>query len=349
MTVLTATPALSTRPGAEAAEFAQSIRSLLEQYADREALRSAWDSPEGRIPGLWRRLAETGATGLLIPEDAGGAGLDLTAVLPLLVEAGRAAIAEPLTATVAVAAVLTRAGGAVAEDWLPRIADGSVTVGLAQAPGRLALGGAWAQLLIVATADGPRAVTITDSLPAVDAADRGAGLAEASAAAVSDGEPLPGLSNDVVLDIAAVCAAAELTGLAEALLVMSVDYAKTREQFGRPIGGFQAIKHQLADVYIGNAFARPVVARAAWAVTHDAPTAHRDASHAMYAAGTAARRAARTALQVHGGIGYTYEHDLHMWQKRVWTLTSVFGDPARHRARVAGLLLDDQDDQEPTP
>ena len=90
------------------------------------------------------------------------------------------------------------------------------------------------------------------------------------------------------------------------MLDLSVTHALTREQFGVPIGSFQAVKHQLADVYVANAFAAPVVARAAWSVATDVPTGSRDASHAKYAASRAAGLAARTALQVHAGIGYTY-------------------------------------------
>ncbi len=119
---------------------------------------------------------------------------------------------------------------------------------------------------------------------------------------------------------------------------MSVRYAEQREQFGKPIGSFQAVKHQLADGYVDNAFALPVVHRGAWSVARGLPTAGRDASHAKLAATRAAERAARTALQVHAGIGYTYEHDLHMWMKRTWALSAAWGGPAFHRGRVAATL-----------
>jgi alkylation response protein AidB-like acyl-CoA dehydrogenase len=102
------------------------------------------------------------------------------------------------------------------------------------------------------------------------------------------------------------------------------------------------VKHQLADVYVDNAFALPVVHRAAWSVAHHLPSRERDASHAKLAASRAARHAARTALQVHAGIGYTYEHDLHMWMKRTWSLTSLWGGDAFHRARVAAAVVGEQ-------
>jgi hypothetical protein len=139
-----------------------------------------------------------------------------------------------------------------------------------------------------------------------------------------------------------VAVAAQQTGLAAAMLDLAVRYALQREQFGAVIGSFQAVKHQLADCYVANAFAQPVVARAAWSVATGSPTRARDASHAKVAAGRAAATAARTALQVHAGIGYTYEHDLHMWMKRTWSLTSLWGTTAWHRTRVADAVLEGQ-------
>ncbi|MBV9486836.1 MAG: hypothetical protein JO246_12345, partial [Frankiaceae bacterium] len=145
-----------------------------------------------------------------------------------------------------------------------------------------------------------------------------------------------------VIDRAGLAAAAQLLGLAQRMLDLGVDHAAQRKQFGKPIGSFQAVKHQLADVYVANSFARPVVARAAWSVATDQPSSWRDASHAKFAAGRAARLSARTALQVHAGIGYTYEHDLHMYLKRTWSLTSMWGDQAWHRTRVADAVLEEE-------
>jgi alkylation response protein AidB-like acyl-CoA dehydrogenase len=167
--------------------------------------------------------------------------------------------------------------------------------------------------------------------------DRGVRLATVAVHAGA-GTALGGIDLDGAFDLALIGVAAQLVGLAEAMLDMSVRYANTREQFGVPIGSFQAIKHQLADVFVANSFAAPVVARGAWSVAHSAPTRGRDASHAKHAATVAARRAARAALQVHAGIGYTFEHDLHMWMKRTWTLSSLWGTAAWHKARVAEAI-----------
>jgi alkylation response protein AidB-like acyl-CoA dehydrogenase len=175
-------------------------------------------------------------------------------------------------------------------------------------------------------------------LIAAESVDRGVRLATITPPH-GKGVVLGGTDADAAFNFASVAVAAQLTGLAEAMLDTSVRYANTREQFGVPIGSFQAIKHQLADVFVANSFAAPVVARAAWSVAQDSPSMTRDASHAKYAATVAAQRAARTALQVHAGIGYTFEHDLHMWMKRTWTLSSLWGTAAWHKERVAQSLL----------
>ena len=127
--------------------------------------------------------------------------------------------------------------------------------------------------------------------------------------------------------------------MAERMIEMTAEYAREREQFGQPIGSFQAVKHLLADALLRLEFARPAVYRAAWSVAHGEPTRARDASMAKAFASEAARAAARVALQVHGAIGYTWEHDLHLWMKRAWALAAAWGDAAWHRERVAQWLL----------
>lgn len=326
-------------PDRDALDFASSVRELLADVADAPALRVAWDDADGRIPALWKRLAETGVLGLAIPEEYGGSGADLTTLLPVLVETGRAALPEPLVETVVGAALLAAAGGDVAAQWLPRIVSGDAVLAVGLGPGALVNAAPWADLLLVRQPDGSVAAAARDAatLRAEESVDRGVRLASVD---IGSGTKLSGIDTAAAFDLGVVAVAAQLTGLAEAMLDMAVSYAKQREQFGVAIGSFQAIKHQLANVYVGNAFAVPVVARAAWSVAHDTPTRSRDASHAKHAATVAAQRAARTALQVHAGIGYTFEHDLHMWMKRTWTLASLWGTKAWHRDRVARAVLD---------
>jgi alkylation response protein AidB-like acyl-CoA dehydrogenase len=118
-----------------------------------------------------------------------------------------------------------------------------------------------------------------------------------------------------------------------------VEYAGIREQFGRKIGTFQAIKHRCADALLGLHFARPLIWRAAWAVTHDEPDAALHVSAARSAACEAADVASRAALQVHGAIGYTTEYDLHLWMKRILALSGAWGDARWHRRRAATFIF----------
>ena len=121
---------------------------------------------------------------------------------------------------------------------------------------------------------------------------------------------------------------------------MTVDYVGERKQFGRPIGSFQAVKHRLADVRIAIEFAAPLVYRAAYSQATGDPDAMLHCSMAKAQSADAAGLASRAALQCHGAIGYSFEHDLHLWMKRVWALVAAFGDRAWHRERVARAILD---------
>jgi len=140
-------------------------------------------------------------------------------------------------------------------------------------------------------------------------------------------------------DRGALGTAAQLLGLADRMLEMTVDYVKQRHQFGVPIGSFQAVKHHLADALLQLEFARPVVYNAAYSVANGLESASRDVSTAKAYASDAALTVARKALQCHGAIGYTVEHDLHLWMKRSWALARSWGDAAYHRNRVGLSIL----------
>jgi alkylation response protein AidB-like acyl-CoA dehydrogenase len=266
-------------PDPDALEFATGIRELLARSCDAEALRAAWDSGDGRVPGLWKRLAETGLTGLTVPEQYGGAGMDLTAAVPALVESGRAAAPEPVVETLAGVALLASAGGPVAAEWLPRVCAGEASLSIGQSHVPLTHGARWADLFLIADAGGIRAFSRDE----VDVAEQPAldpGVGYGLVTARGAGVELPEADGFAAFDTACVAVAAQLAGLAQAMLDMSVRYAGQREQFGKPIGTFQAVKHQLADVYVDVAFAVPVVHRAAWSVAHALPSRARDVSHA---------------------------------------------------------------------
>ena len=141
------------------------------------------------------------------------------------------------------------------------------------------------------------------------------------------------------LDLGALMCAAQLVGLADAMLGQAAEYAKVRNQFGQPIGGFQAIKHQLASCAVAIEFAKPVVWRAAAALDNGIDSASVHVSHAKVAATDAAILTAETAIQVHGAMGYTYEVDLHFWMKRSWALAGAWGSRAFHLMRVDRAVL----------
>ena len=140
-------------------------------------------------------------------------------------------------------------------------------------------------------------------------------------------------------DRQALVAAAYLVGLARAMLDMAVQYAGVREQFGRPIGAFQAVRHPLADVATAVAHARPTVLAAAWALGSEAADRSVRCSAAKVLSSQAAEHAARVALQTHGAMGYTTEHRLHRWLHRTWEMSRAFGDPAWHRRRIGDVIL----------
>jgi alkylation response protein AidB-like acyl-CoA dehydrogenase len=157
------------------------------------------------------------------------------------------------------------------------------------------------------------------------------------AASVVDGAPATELWKKAA-DRGAWATAAVLVGVADRLLSMAAEYAAARVQFGKPIGSFQAVKHHLAGARIRLEFARPLVYAAAWALDEEEPDVPRRVAMAKSAASDAAGLAASVALQVHGAIGYTWEHDLHLWMKRAWSLSATWGDAGWHRARLLGAV-----------
>ncbi|HXQ59300.1 MAG TPA: acyl-CoA dehydrogenase family protein, partial [Acidimicrobiales bacterium] len=230
--------------------------------------------------------------------------------------------------------------------WLPRVAAGDavMTVGTGASP--LVAGAAGADLLLLERGGELHAVeapsTVRVARVALDGASRPAEVSwqPSPASRLVAGEEALGVLA-ALADRAAMSTGAVLVGVADRLITMTADYALDRVQFGRPIGSFQAVKHHLADALIRLEFARPAVYRAAWSLDTGDPGAGRHASMAKALAADAATGAARMALQVHGAIGYTWEHDLHLWMKRAWSLAAAWGDAGAHRARVLEQMLAD--------
>lgn len=322
----------------EQLELRDAVRTFLDKECPADVLRAAW---EGKPTELWPRLAEMGVVGLTAPEEHGGLGMDELDLVLVLEEAGRAALPEPLLEHTAVAVPMLRdAGGKLAERWLPAAATGEavVTVGLGPAP---LIADAERATLLLDDHDGcvhlvERAACDLTPLPSVDRAHPVAAVAWSAEKETK----VAGADPDLAFDRAALAAAAQLVGLAARMIDMTVEYASARRQFGRAIGSFQAVQHHLADALLRLEFARPVVYRAAHAVARHEADWSLHVSMAKAYAGDAADLAARTALQVHGAIGYSWEHDLHLFMKRAWALSASWGDSAWHRRRVGDWVLE---------
>lgn len=302
--------------------FAASLHDLL-RAADTPSVVRAWAAGD-HAPGLqlWRRLAELGVHGLLVDEQHGGLGADAVDVAVAFEVLGYHAVPGPLVESVAVLPLLLDSA-----DDLSALAAGEL-VGTVVAPPLVpyALDADVAELRVLIDGD-LHTFTPGAALSSVDAARR---------LSTVDGAQLLGPAaprTAEALDSGVLAVAAQLLGLGQRLLDDTVQYAKQRQQYGRPIGQFQAVKHLLADVAVGLELARPLVHGAAVTGTP------RDISAARVACADAAYRAARTGLQVHGAIGYTAEHDLGLWFTKVRALRSAWGSQAFHRARVLDALV----------
>jgi alkylation response protein AidB-like acyl-CoA dehydrogenase len=330
--------------------FQKAVRDLLAKECPPAAVREVWADARAAtpiqvpptLPFRWQKLAEMGVVGLLAPAGSGGLGLSEVDLVLTVEECGRAALPEPIIETAAVAVPLLVAAG---DRRVDVVAAGNCPVAVALPDtGPYLAGATTARLLILPSGGELYAIDPADAeITPVDSVDPTRRLAtvtwKPTAATRLD---VPAGAAGQAFDRGALAAAAFLVGLADRMIELTADYARERQQFGQPIGSFQAVKHLLADALLRIDFARPAVYRAAWSLAQPAMAADvrgRDVSMAKAYASDAATRAARVALQVHGAIGYTWEHDLHLWMKRGWALAAAWGDAAWHRRRVGGWLL----------
>jgi alkylation response protein AidB-like acyl-CoA dehydrogenase len=327
--------------------FRDAVADLLANECPPEKVRWSWNDEKGRDAQLWGALAAMGVIGLTAPEDNGGLGMNEVDLLPILTEAGRAALPAPLLETTAVVIPLLAesAPDALAATWLPALSDGSA-IATVSLEGQPFVADAHIADLLVAERNGslfavPGANLRLTPQTSVDGARRlfTAEWDEADAELIASGDAAAA-AVALAFNRGAVAAAAELIGMAERMIAMTVEYVIARQQFGVPIGSFQAVKHHLADAELKVSFARPMVWNAAYALAHGGEDLDRSVSMAKCFASDAAEVVARKALQCHGAIGYTTEHDLHFWLKRSWALSASWGDAGWHRRRVAALLLD---------
>ncbi len=307
-------------------DFAASIDGAM-AAADVPAAIRAWaagDTGPGRK--VWATLADLGVTALAVPEQFDGIGADPVDLVVAVERLGRWGVPGPVAESIAVAPVL------LADDERSgALASGELIATVAMPPRVPRAVDADVAGLVLLAADGEVGLgDVSDQHESVDPARRLFGVTATVATQNAD--------TATAFEYGALATAAQLIGAGQAMLDGSVEYAKQRSQFGRVIGSYQAIKHQLANVHIAIEMARPLVYGAALSLGTGSPDTARDVSAAKAAAADAALLSARTALQTHGAIGYTQEHDLSLLILRVQALRSAWGDPTWHRHRVLEAL-----------
>ena len=307
----------------------RTVRDLVSKHADSESVRAAMESERGYDESLWRLLCEqVGAAALVIPEDLGGAGGELADAAAVIAELGRALVPTPLLGTtLAELALLAPQDGVEPDtDTLEALAAGESIGTVVFDPG-FVVNGADADV-VIAAADGRLTRWTEPTVTPAVAMDPTRRLAALTA---TQTEPLradPGLA-----DMAALLLAAEAVGAATRCLELTVEYAKERVQFGRPIGSFQALKHRMADMYVTVQTAAAVVDEA---LQDPSPTS---AALAHVTAIEAFRDIAGEAIQLHGGIAITAEHDIQLYFKRAHGSAQLFGQPIEYLRRLESAAL----------
>jgi len=317
-------------------------RTAHDLLASRSSLERVREAAESGTPdaALWGELRELGWPGIAVAEEHGGQGLGTVELAILLEELGYACAITPLLGTVLAAAVIEGAGSdAQRARWLPGLASGEVTGALGPADGLIpdapgagvvvALDGDGGARLLDSGADGVTVEPVTTIDPT-----RAYGRVRADGAA---GEALPG---DVAAgaDRAAIAVSAELVGLCQRALEMTLAYVKERKQFGTPVGAFQAVSHRCAQMLLHTESARSATYFAAWAAGADPARLAEGASLAKAAASEAGREVTASAIQAHGGIGFTWEADVHWFYKRAQLDATLLGGAGSHRARLTRLI-----------
>jgi len=319
---------------------AEARRFLSEHVDVRAQIRQAG----AHDPVLWKRLGKLGWLGALVPEEHGGAGMSLVDACVLFEENGRALLPGPFLLHAIAAQAIARCGG---DALLPDLISGSkiaafwlayeTTVDAGAIEGRALLipDAGIAHLLVLGLKDRSMVVVPAGSFAATEADT--ADLTRPRSDVAFDGptEPLP--TPDVAGSSvrASVAIAAESVGGARAALDMAVAYAHERTQFGKPIGSFQAIKHKAADMLRAVEAARLAVYYAAWAIDAGDPSHAVATAHAKVAANEAFLLCAKESIQIHGGIGVTWEHDAHLFYRRALANATMFGESAVNRDRIA--------------
>ncbi len=358
----------------EQEELRSAVRRFLQEKSPSTEVRRLMETTDGYDPAVWGQMAnQLGLQALAIPEAYGGAGFTHVELTVVFEEMGAALLCAPYYSTVGLGAnaLLSSGDEAAKTELLPGIADGTTkaTFALTEDSGRwdaesvtLAASGGpqWtldghkmyvidghtADLLLVVArtgagvslfaVQGDAPGLVRTPLATMDQTRKQARLEFSSTPARLIGQE--GAAGPVVsrtLDLAAVALAAEQVGGAHRCLDMAVDYAKTRIQFGRPIGSFQAIKHKCADMLLEVESAKSAAYYAGWAAAEDSDELPVVASLAKSYCSEAYFHAASENIQIHGGIGFTWEHDAHLYFKRAKSSELLLGDPSYHRELLA--------------
>jgi alkylation response protein AidB-like acyl-CoA dehydrogenase len=363
----------------------KSARDFLANESPMTYVRQMMDDDRGFRDEQWKKMAELGWMGLILPEEYGGAGLDFVDMVVVLEEMGRVVLPGPFFSTVILGGVALADGGSAAQkqELLPRLAAGDLRVTLAQlepsarwdaegiqlearkSGGGYALSGTklfvpdahTADLLVVAgrapgskgaegvslfLVDAEASGVTTTLLKTMDQTRKLCEVVLKDVAVPADrvlGAPGAGWKLlERIADRGKVGLCAEMCGGAERVLEMSVEYAKVREQFGRPIGSFQAIQHKCANMLVEVESSKSATYYAAWAVANDVAEAPLAAAMAKAYCSDAYRHTAGEGIQIHGGIGFTWEHDMHIYFKRAKSSEVTFGDATWNREIVAQLI-----------
>jgi alkylation response protein AidB-like acyl-CoA dehydrogenase len=344
-----------------------SAREFLAGECPMAFVRRAAESANACDLNLWAKLAAQGYTGIIVDEAHGGVGLGIVELALLMEEAGRALLPGPLFATVAMAGAVIDACGSPAQrqKYLASIAHGDArsTLALVEPKSgwdRAALqltaknGRLWGEKLFVPDAGVASTIVVVarDGAYLVDASAPGVTITPMAgmdltrrlyAVSLTDAaaERLDAVAGlDRALDIATTALSAEMVGGMQRTLDLTVEYARTRKQFGKPIGSFQAVQHQCADMYLETESARSAVYYAAVALQEDAADASAAVSIAKLYASDACRTVGNRGIQIHGGMGFTWENDLHFYYRRAKASETMLGDATFHRERLARLVVD---------
>ena len=326
--------------------FQESVRDFLVNEITPEQIRELWDTDTGRSPELWGQLVELGLTAMTVPEEFGGLGMNELDFVLLAQECGYVAIPAPIVHNALVAVPVIAQIDSLRDEWLPKIAAGEAQVAVGLEANVFVEDAHTADLLLMQFGDELHAVDpATVALRVNESVDRSRKLfvvewSPSADTCVASGDAGKRLI-DVAFDRGALGVAAESLGLSQRMVDVAVQYTGERQQFGKPIGSFQAVKHLMSNIAFKLEYAKAPLHRAAYAVANNLPGAGVAVSHAKLAATEVGQIAAKNTMQVHGAMGYTWEVDLHIFMKKAWAYNNTWGDVAEHKNRVASFVLAD--------